>query len=61
LRSVSPVVTVTLVPHDEAAKAELVVPSDASNTAIRTNNCKNFFAFFAFIETSSALVNLKVG
>jgi hypothetical protein len=59
LRSVSPLATVTLVPH-EAANAELVVASEASNTAISINSCKNFFAFFAFIETSISLVKLKV-
>jgi hypothetical protein len=48
---VSPLTTVTLVPH-EAAKAELVDANDASNTATRMNNCKDFLVF---IETSISL------
>jgi hypothetical protein len=61
LRSVSPLATVTLVPHCPlsagAASTERVLPSDASITAIKTNNCKNFLVF---IETSISLVKLKV-
>jgi hypothetical protein len=54
---VSPLTTVTLVPHCPAeagaAKAELVDANDASNTATRMNNCKDFLVF---IETSISLV-----